>query len=109
MADCCLVPLRNIDGFGTFIPSKMFEILASSTPIVASVKGESAKILKESGGALVVEPENIKEISEAILRIRNDEKLSNELGENGFQFVSKYFDRRKLAESYLDVLTFGKF
>lgn len=108
LADCCLVPLKNIEGFSTFIPSKMFEILASRTPIVASVKGESAKILNESRGAFVVEPENVNEIAEAIEKLSADEKIQQELGDNGFQFVTNFYNRRKLAENYLDILRLNK-
>ena len=42
--DIGLVPLRNIPLFKTFIPSKMFEMLAMKKPIVASVEGEAASI-----------------------------------------------------------------
>ena len=58
-ADVVLVPLRNIPVFDTFIPSKMFEILACERPIVASVRGEARRILERSGGALVVDPEDV--------------------------------------------------
>ena len=57
-ADAVFVPLRNIPMFETFIPSKMFEVLATERPIVASVKGEAREILERSGGALVVDPED---------------------------------------------------
>ena len=33
MADVCLVPLKNIDGFSTFIPSKMFEQHKITDPV----------------------------------------------------------------------------
>ena len=54
-ADICLVPLRDVPLFATFIPSKMFECLAAARPVIGAVAGESAQILREAG-ALVVPP-----------------------------------------------------
>ena len=56
-ADICLVPLRDVPLFSSFIPSKMFEYLAASKAVVGSVRGEPAAIL-EAAGAVVVEPED---------------------------------------------------
>src|SRR6185295_14441826 len=43
LADVGLVPLRNVPLFTTFIPSKMFELLACGLPIVGPVAGEAAE------------------------------------------------------------------
>lgn len=104
MADICLVPLKNIEGFKTFIPSKMFEIMASSCPIVGSVSGESAQILNDSKGALVVEPDNVEQISEAITKLHEHPQRRLELGRNGYSFVESKFNREVLAESYLSII-----
>jgi len=104
MADACLVPLKNIQGFETFIPSKMFEIMALKRPILASVRGEAEKILIKSGSALISTPENADELVANIEKLKNDEVLSHKLGESGREFVEKNFDREKLANKYLDIM-----
>ena len=104
MADVCLVPLKDIKGFETFIPSKMFEIMASKRPIIGSVTGESARILERSGGALVISPENKVELCQAILKLQNDSDLRCRLGESGYQFVKEHFNRDTLSERYLRLL-----
>ena len=71
-ADVCLVPLKRVPLFRTFIPSKMFEILACGRPIIASVEGEAAQILEESGAALVIPPEDSGLLAESISRLRAD-------------------------------------
>ena len=102
--DLVLVPLRNIPLFETFIPSKMFEILASERPIVASVRGEARRILERSMGALVVDPEDVAGITGAIARLKDDAVLRTRLGRAGRAFVLAEYDRRVLAHRYLDVL-----
>ena len=103
-ADVCLVPLRNIQLFETFIPSKMFEIMASGRPIVASVAGEAANILRDSGGAIVVPPEDSDGIAAAIRSLQRDATLRAELGAKGRAFVMEHYDRKQLARRYLAVL-----
>jgi glycosyltransferase involved in cell wall biosynthesis len=103
-ADVVLVPLRDIPTFTTFIPSKMFEIMACARPIVGSVRGEARGILERSGGALVVDPEDAPAIAEAIGRLAADPALCARLGEAGRRFVAEHYDRRTLAGAYLDLL-----
>jgi len=104
IADVCLVPLRNIPLFDTFIPSKMFEIMAMGRPIIGSVRGETATILKRSGGAIVVEPENCKQIAESILKLYNNPGERIEMGKRGRAFVEGHYSREYLSEKYADVL-----
>ncbi len=103
-SDICLIPLKNIELFKTFIPSKMFEIMACSIPIVASLEGEAADILNDSKSALVVEPDNPEKIKQAIVRLKEDKVLYNQFKENGPDFVEKNYSRKKLAEKYLDIM-----
>ena len=98
-ADVCLVPLRDVPLFSTFIPSKMFEILAMERPIVASVRGEAADILGRSGAAVIVPPENSVAIAAAIRQLHAAKDLQ-EMGARGRKFVEDYYSRRALAARY---------
>jgi glycosyltransferase involved in cell wall biosynthesis len=103
-ADAVLVPLRNIPLFETFIPSKMFEIMACARPIVGSVRGEARAILERSGAAILVDPEDAAGIANAIRALRGDPSLGQRLGESGRRFVEAHYDRQILAREYLDLL-----
>ena len=70
-ADICLVPLRDVPLFATFIPSKMFEYLAAGKTVVGSVSGEAAQILHEAG-AIVVPPEDDVALADAIRDLAAD-------------------------------------
>ena len=104
-ADICLVPLRNIPLFKTFIPSKMFEMLAMGCPIVASVEGEAAAILEASGGAVVVPPEDSRSIAAAIRKIKSDPALATTMGIRGRAFVVANYSRRALAARYIEAFS----
>jgi glycosyltransferase involved in cell wall biosynthesis len=103
-ADVVLVPLRAVPLFRSFIPSKMFEILACGRPILASLEGEAAEILGASGAALVVPPEDVDAIATALVRLAGDPTLRQELASRGRPYVAVHFDRRQLASRYVEVL-----
>jgi len=104
MADLCLVPLRDIALFETFIPSKMFEIMAMGRPILASLKGEAAAILNASGGAMVVGPEDTSRIVDGIMLLCDQPDYRRRLGENGRLYVQSHFGRDLLAQRYLAMI-----
>ena len=103
-ADVCLVPLRNIPLFETFIPSKMFEMMAMGKPIIGSARGEAAEILSRSNGAVVVEPEDSQAIAKAILDLLQDKERVKKMGKEGRKFVTEHYSRRSLAMKYADVI-----
>ncbi len=102
--DVGLVPLRNIELFDTFIPSKMFEIMGMAKPVVASVRGEAAEILDASGAALISEPEHAEAIARNVLRLYHDEALRRRLGESGRKYASQHYCRKALARRYIDII-----
>jgi glycosyltransferase involved in cell wall biosynthesis len=104
LADVCLVPLKNIDGFESFIPSKMFEIMASGRPIIGSVRGEAADILTRSGGAIVIAPEDPQKLRSALLELATNSSRREELAANGKAFVAEFYNRETLAKEYLALL-----
>jgi len=102
-ADICLVPLRDIPLFSTFIPSKMFEYLAAGKAVIGSVRGEPALILGEAG-AVVVDPEDPAALAHAVRELAADPARREAMGTRGRAYVAEHFDRRKLAERYLGLL-----
>ena len=103
-ADICLVPLRDVPLFSTFIPSKMFEFFAAEKAVVGAVRGEPAEILRDAG-AKVVEPEDAAALAAVIGALADapDERVA--MGRAARTFVEEHFDRRDLAAAYHDLLT----
>ena len=75
VSDVSLVLLKKKDLFLTVIPSKIFESMAMRKPIILGVRGESQKIIEEAKAGICIEPENSKELAEAIknLHIHTEE------------------------------------
>jgi glycosyltransferase involved in cell wall biosynthesis len=102
-ADICLVPLRDVPLFATFIPSKLFEYLAAGKAVIGSVRGEAAQILAEAGAA-VVPPEDGGSLAWAIAALAADPELRERQGKAGRAFVERCYDRAALAREYRKVL-----
>ena len=98
-ADICLVPLRDVPLFSTFIPSKMFELLAAGKPVIGSVRGEAASILDDAG-AVVVPPEDPVALADAVRALLDDQPRRRAMGVEGRRYVEAHFDRRTLAAQY---------
>ena len=103
-ADACLVPLRDVPLFQTFVPSKLFEVLAAGKPVIGAVRGEARAILERSGGALLVEPERGDQLADAVARLRADPALRAQLAASGQAFAREHYDRDALATRYLELL-----
>ena len=61
-------------------PTKLFEYMAMGKGIVASRLGQIGEVLLDEKTALLVEPGNVKELSEGILRLARDRSLRERLG-----------------------------
>ncbi len=102
-ADICLVPLRDVPLFSSFIPSKIFEYLAAGRAVVGAVAGEAAQILREAG-ALVVPPADSVALADAIWTLAADPQRRKAMGRRGRCYVEKCFDRDTLARQYRKLL-----
>ena len=102
-ADICLVPLRDVPLFSSFIPSKIFEYFAAGKAVVGSVRGEPSAILS-AGGAVVVDPEDALALADAVKSLAGDPGRRAAMGVQARRYVAANFDRRQLAERYRRIL-----
>lgn len=103
--DICLVPLAPVAVFQETVPSKIFEIMACERPVVASLAGEAARIVEESGGGVVVPPGDADGVAEGVMRLYRASSHERQLmGASGRAYVLANYDRLALAAKYLEVL-----
>jgi colanic acid biosynthesis glycosyl transferase WcaI len=92
---------------GANLPSKIASYLASGRPIVASIdhRTPAADLLRASGGALLVEPENPRALAHAMCRLRDDAGLRSHLARRGRDFAERVLSRERsllrLEEAFL--------
>lgn len=82
------VPLADgSEFFGS--PTKIFEYMAMGKAIVASRLGQIGEVLEDRETALLVEPGNVRELIDAILKLVESEKLRRRLGARAREVVTQ--------------------
>lgn len=82
------------------VPSKIYEYMSSSRPIVAGVDGVIREILEEAGCGLVSRSRAPEELAQHILKLKADPELGHQLGQRGRAYASEHFSFKKVALDY---------
>jgi glycosyltransferase involved in cell wall biosynthesis len=104
MSDACLVHLARKDLFRSVLPSKIFEAAAMQKPIVLGVEGRAAELVGGAGAGICIEPENERQLVEAVTRLAADPALAARLGRAGRERIAARYDWDELAGRYAQLL-----
>ncbi|MGQ0763395.1 MAG: glycosyltransferase family 4 protein [Acidobacteriota bacterium] len=107
-ADVCFAAVRPEPYPRKVISVKVFEYLACEKPVVGALSGESARVLEESGGGIVVPPGDAHATAEAIRSLFHDHERRAAMGKAGRRYVDEHYSRsvwairleRRLKEVY---------
>ena len=87
-----LITLKDEEIFNLTIPNKLQSYLASGKPILGSLKGEGAKIIRESNSGIVCDPEDYKNLTINMINLSNQSKKELEqFSENGLKYFHQNF------------------
>lgn len=97
LADVLLVTLKQDPLFAITIPSKVQSYLACAKPIVASLDGEGARVIMESGGGLTVRAGDAEALADMVLKVYRMEKRDLEkMGQLSRTYFETHFERNSL-------------
>lgn len=96
-ADVCFASFKKGEYTKKIISVKVFEYLACEKPVIGAFEGESAKVIEESNGGIVVSPNDAKAIADAIMKLYDDPSRRNEIGKAGRRYVEANFSRSEWA------------
>lgn len=94
--------LKKAETFKTIYSNKTFDYMSCKKPILLGIDGVSRILVKQANCGIYVEPENTISIEKGIREMLNNKKKLIVMGQNGFTYAKKHFDREKLAISYLN-------
>lgn len=104
-ADVVLVPLRRLELFKTFIPSKLFDFMACAKPVVLQVDGEAREMLEEARAGMFVEPGQPAKLAETLQQLVSMTKAELEaMGQAGLAYVRANYLREQQALRLEEVL-----
>jgi glycosyltransferase involved in cell wall biosynthesis len=87
-SDALLVPLAADPALEAFVPSKLFDFCAAGRPVVVTAAGESTRLARETGAALVVPAGDPVALASALRCLRTDTALAADLTERGKAFAA---------------------
>ncbi|HET6583301.1 MAG TPA: glycosyltransferase family 4 protein [Nannocystaceae bacterium] len=102
--DLAVVMLRDTPLFETVLPSKLFEIMGCARPILLAVGGEAKRLVEDARCGWVVPPEDVDAMVAGIETARRHRFEARARGRAGRAFVEAHFDRKVLADRFLDEL-----
>lgn len=88
--------LSRWEGFGLVLP----EYMMAGKPIVATNVDAIPNIIRNEENGLLVEVDNVKEASEAVIRLYENAKLKENLVFQGTKDVHSRFDARRVAKEH---------
>ena len=94
-ADIFVLPSRR-EAFGYV----NLEAMTIPLPIIATRTGGIPEVIQNGKNGLLVEPENIEEMGNALINLIGDEKLRKKMADEGKKILEKKFSAKIMAEKY---------
>ena len=104
-ADIHLITLKK--GLSSYsVPSKVYGILASGKPLIASVDEDSeiAFITQQAECGIVVKPEDAHALAEAIIKLYHEPHILVKMGKNGRAYLEKTNIRSVCSRRYMNLI-----
>jgi len=100
-SDVCLVTLRQ-DVSTPTVPSKLLSIMAAARPVVLSapLSGDAPRLVADTQCGLCAPPGSPRDLAAAILTLRRDATLCEQLGRNGRAYIEAYLTVHVAAARY---------
>jgi len=103
-ADVLFLNLKKDPILEKTIPSKLFDYLLLSKPIITGIKGEGREILKRTGAAVFFEQDSPVSLADAIKEMeRNYDKYNRSAKENSLN-LAKNFIREDMYQKILEII-----
>jgi glycosyltransferase involved in cell wall biosynthesis len=99
LADVLLVTLARDPAYALTVPSRLQSYLACARPVIASLDGEGARVVEESGAGLVCASEDSSALADRVLtmyRMRREEREA--MGKRGRAYFERHFERETLLD-----------
>lgn len=94
--------LKKVDTFKTIYSNKTFDYMSCKKPILLAIDGVSRDLIIKANCGVYVTPESTQSIVKGIkeMIIKTPQELQ-EMGQNGYNYAKKYFNREQLAQQYV--------
>jgi len=105
-SDVGIMPREGNPLWKNLLPVKSLEYFACGLPVVATTYPDSSlgKLIYENQIGLIVEPENVDDLSSSLEKIFKDERFVKEAQQRACKLIQERFDRNKIALEFLKLI-----
>jgi glycosyltransferase involved in cell wall biosynthesis len=101
--DACAMPFPWTEHFAYYAsPMKLFEYMASGSPLVATDLPSTAEIVRDGENGLLVPPSDVPALAGALRRLRDDPALADRLADRAARDVAEHYTWAARAARILD-------
>ncbi len=102
-SDICLIAFKDHAVFEGVLPTKMFESMASGTPIVAAAGGQTRLLLEKTGAGIAVPVGDRAAMIAALRRLATSPDEYSRMSQAGPAYADEYLSPARIKRQFLDV------
>jgi glycosyltransferase involved in cell wall biosynthesis len=103
-ADACIAILKPVPMYATVYPNKVFDYMAAGRPVVMAIDGVARQVVEQAQAGVYSPPGDPAALAQTILSLADDPQRSRIMGMNGRRCIEEQFDRKALAERFVELL-----
>lgn len=100
MADICIFPSHQGDG----LMGTVLESMAAGKPVITTINNGNEDVIENGKNGILINPDNVPSLKQAILDLIGDAHKRKELGENAEKFIAEYVAWEKNTKKLSDIL-----
>lgn len=105
LGDAQLVSLKDVPLLRSTMPSKLQANLAVAKPVIGSVSGDAADVIRSSGAGVVATPADSEALARAVLQVARLTPLERkEMGQRGRAYYETHFSERVVGDRLAGIL-----
>lgn len=85
------------------MPMSLLEAAAAAKPIISTLVGDIGKLIQHDHTGLVIPTEDPAALAAAIVRLKNDAPLAQELANNAHKTMVEYYSSQAMCSGYLAI------
>jgi colanic acid biosynthesis glycosyl transferase WcaI len=103
-ADVCLIALGDHSVAGGTMPAKLFEAMATGTPIVAAIRGEAEFVLKETGAGIPTPIGDPQGMIEALHALSKNPYMLTKMSQAGRAYAEAHLSPQHSRDTFLNLI-----
>jgi len=100
VSDIFLYPSLSYGGWEEQFGYSMAEASLMELPVISTRSGSIEEVVVGGQTGILVEPENVEQLTDAMIKLAGDPNLRKELGKNGRKFISENYSYEIVADKF---------